>query len=57
MESGGHRCFPVAKIEGIKQKKPLYRGYNRGYIGAIVADCQMVTSIAKYLVYLTGARW
>ena len=40
-----------AKVGRIANKKPLYRGYNRGYIGAIFVENQRVISISEYLIY------
>jgi hypothetical protein len=41
----------MAKVQLLKQKKPLYRGYNRGYsrdyIGDTYIDYQAVTLILK----------
>lgn len=35
----------MAKVQLLKQKKPLYRGYNRGYIGDTYIDYQAVLLI------------
>ena len=41
-----------AKLQTHKNKKPLYRAYNRGYIGENYTVYQRVTLILENLVYL-----
>jgi len=43
--------FDDAKLRQYRNKNPLYRAYNRGYIGDAPSDYQTVISIFKYLVY------
>ena len=43
--------FDDAKLRQYRNKNPLYRAYNRGYIGDAEPDYQAVTSILKYHVY------
>ena len=41
-----------AKLQRYENNNPLYRGYNRPYIGERDADNQRVTSVLKNQVYL-----
>ena len=49
--------FDDAKVRRIKNRKPLYRTYNRGYIGDAMPDYQTVISIRKCLVNFYRTRW
>ena len=49
--------FDSAKVRRKTHKNPLYRAYNRDYIGEREIDFQRVTLFHEYLVYFLRTRW